>query len=260
MNEWELLEQIAREYQLVLGQKLTGIYLHGSMAFGCFRWECSDIDFLVVVEEKLEQREKEALISLLLRLDEQAPPKGFEMSVVLRSVCMPFVAPTPFELHYSNAHRANYQRDLAGTCRALQGMDADLAAHMTVSGRAGIAVCGLPVQEVFAPVPAASYLRSIWYDVHDAEEEIVRDAAYHTLNLCRALAFVQEGLVLSKQQGGEWGMVHLAQHAFVIEQALLAYQTDAPAPAGQSLTIFAKDVLRRIRQSQVFLDAGIEKH
>lgn len=205
MREQALLEKIAQAYRQILGRKLTGIYVHGSIAFGCFRWEKSDIDFLVVVEERLTQQEKEGLIRTLLEFDASAPPKGFEMSVMLRSACAPFQDPTPYELHYSNAYRENYQQDLTGTCQMMQGDDPDLAAHVTVVNSVGITLCGVPREQVFAPVPRASYLHSIWFDIENAPEEICRNPVYYILNLCRVLAFTEEGLVLSKEEGGEWG-------------------------------------------------------
>ena len=258
MNEWELLQRIGSEYSRILAKDLTGIYVHGSIAFGCFRWACSDIDFLVVVERPLSLAQKEALIRVLLDLDSSAPPKGFEMSVLLRSACAPFAEPTPFELHYSNAHRANYRSNLSGACQALQGFDPDLGAHLTVVRKAGIVLCGLPIEQVFAPVPAASYVRSVWYDVKQAAEDIGSDPVYHVLNLCRALACVEEGLVLSKAQGGEWGMKRLPEHREVIKAALCAYREGMPAPQGEALVFFARTVLDIIRPNAVFLSAGIK--
>jgi streptomycin 3"-adenylyltransferase len=38
MNPSEILSVISREYQLILGENLCGIYVHGSLAFGCFNW------------------------------------------------------------------------------------------------------------------------------------------------------------------------------------------------------------------------------
>lgn len=253
MDERKLLDEIARAYQQILGEKLTGIYVHGSIAFGCFRWEKSDIDFLAVVEKPLTQMEKVALIRVLLQLDPSAPPKGFEMSVVLRSACMPFADPTPFELHYSNAHRANYQHDLSGTCQAMQGVDPDLAAHMMVINKVGRAFCGLPVKDVFAPVPRESYLRSIWYDIEGAPEDITRDPVYYVLNLCRVLACVEEGQVLSKEQGGQWGMEHLCEYHGLIASALRAYRSEAAFEASDTdLSNFAEKLLARIRQNADF--------
>jgi len=248
MNEQEIMNAVRDAYRRILGEKLTGIYVHGSIAFGCFRWERSDIDFLVVTEEPLTQQEKEALIRTLLEMDDCAPPKGFEMSVVPRSACMPFRDPVPFELHYSNAYRENYRRDLQGTCQTMRGTDPDLPAHMMVAGRVGIALCGLPVEQVFAPVPKTSYLASIRQDAEDARAGIGKDPVYYVLNLCRVLACVRENLVLSKEQGGEWGMDHLPEERAWIEPALKAYCGSISAPFPTGLEGFAERMLERIRQ------------
>lgn len=258
MNEWDLLHRIKEAYQRILGENLTGIYVHGSIAFGCFHWERSDIDFLVVVEKPLTQHQKEQLIQVLLELDAFAPAKGFEMSVLLRSACSPFADPMPFELHYSNAHRENYQRNPSDTCRAMQGFDPDLAAHITVINHTGVTLCGLPREQVFAAVPKASYLRSLWYDIANAAEETERDPVYFILNLCRVLAYLETGRVLSKAQGGEWGLRHFPEDARLIRAAQSAYLTGAPIPESRAYCSFAEKMLQRIRQSADFLSRGIK--
>ena len=260
MDAWKLLTQIRIAYQTILGPKLTGIYVHGSLAFGCFRWECSDIDFLVVAESPLLQAEKEALIHVLLDLDPLAPAKGFEMSVVTRSVCSPFQDPTPYELHYSNTHRAGYQRDLSGTCKALQGFDPDLAAHMTVTRTVGVTLCGPTAETVFAPVPKESYLRSLWYDIQNAPDEIGQNLVYCVLNLCRVLAFLSDGLILSKETGATWCLSHLPQEAPIIQKALSAYRLGVPLTGGSELRSFAVRMLERLRRAPAFLSVCLKKY
>ena len=49
-NVGKVLEQFVNITNEVFGSKVTGIYLHGSLAMGCFRSDKSDIDFIVVVE------------------------------------------------------------------------------------------------------------------------------------------------------------------------------------------------------------------
>ena len=46
------MERICRRYSEILGEQLTGIYLHGSAAFGC-ACDASDLDFIVVVSLSL---------------------------------------------------------------------------------------------------------------------------------------------------------------------------------------------------------------
>ena len=177
------------------------------------------------------------------------------MSVVLASACKPFQDPTPYELHYSNAYRADFQRDMVAACQELQGYDPDLAAHMTVTGHVGIMLCGAPIKDVFAPVPRESYFRSIWFDIENAAEEIKNNPVYYVLNLCRVLACVEDGLVLSKAQGGAWGMEHLPEAKSLIDSALAAYRENSSLPRENELVSFAEKALIRLRQNADFWGA-----
>lgn len=246
---YALLDQVVRQYRAILGDTLTGIYAHGSLAFGCFRWEAGDLDFLVVVQSSLTLDEKMALIRVLLALGPQAPPKGFEMSVVLDGDCLFFRYPTPFLLHFSNSHLARCQAGLAAYCAQMHGDDPDLAAHFTVVRSVGRALYGKPISAVFGDVPREAYLQSILADVAGAERKIDQNPVSVALNLCRVLAYAQEGLVLSKAQGGRWAVERLPQeHACIASAALADYEGGTPLAAdGAALEAFARFLLSRIR-------------
>lgn len=243
-----LLNEIAAEYRKILEEKLIGVYAHGSLAFGCFSWAVSDIDFLVVVREKLTQAEKEMLIGALLKRRDAAPEKGFEMSVVLQEYLKPFVHPTPFELHFSNAHLRPALDDLPGYCARMNGTDCDLAAHCTVIRAVGQTVVGLEIGEVFGKVPKADYLSSILSDIECAEEDILENPVYVTLNLCRVLAAAREGAILSKREGGQWGLAAPdIEWRGMIEGALAAYEGgDAFEPETAQAREFARHMLQSI--------------
>lgn len=248
MNPFPLLQQILLHYQKILGNHLTGFYVHGSIAFGCFHWNQSDIDFIVTVEQVPTMAEKEALIRCLMDCEEQCPPKGVEMSVVLDQYCRNFMYPTPFELHYSITHRERCQADFTSYCRTMHGTDPDLAAHFAVIRKAGITLYGTPIAEMFGPVPREDYLDSILRDVQDAEDEIDTAPVYLILNLCRVLAYLREGEILSKEQGGQWGLSHLsAEYEPAIKTALNAYRGSAAFRAdAELLHQFAGDMLEQI--------------
>lgn len=247
--QWqELMEQIVAEYSGILGGNLLGVYVHGSIAFGCFHPEKSDIDFLVVTEHAPDLFQKERMIRLLMKLTPQAPQKGFEMSLVLREHCRNFVHPVRYELHYSAAWHEAYLRDMPGTLAQLQGVDPDLAAHFTVTRAVGMALVGPEPQEMFAPVPWEAYWDSIRGDVENAQEDVLENPVYVVLNLCRVLAAKCDGAVLSKAQGGRWGIEHLANcwHA-PVRAALSAYETGkACACDAAMLRDFAEMMLREI--------------
>lgn len=227
MNYHEILSSISENYSDILQKNLTGIYVHGSIAFGCFNWDKSDIDFIVVVNEELSHETKRKLMDFTVKLNEQAPPKGLEMSIVLKKYCGKFQYPTSFELHFSNTHKEWYHRNPDDYCEHMHGEDKDLAAHFTIIKHAGIVLCGEPISGVFGDVPSDFYLDSIKEDILNAKEDINQNPVYIVLNLCRVAAYIKKGLILSKKQGGEWGSENLdSDYQPIIISALHSYQTN----------------------------------
>jgi len=224
----DLLDKFVSCSKDIFGHNLTGIYLHGSAVMGCFQPGKSDIDLLLAVKEEIPDEAKRQFMDMVLELNKSAPAKGLELSIVKESVCNPFVYPTPFELHFSNAHLNWYQSNPQEYVEKMKGTDKDLAAHLTIVYHRGKVLYGKKIPEVFAPVPKEDYLDSIWCDIENAVEEIEENPMYLTLNLCRVLAYKKEGLVTSKQEGGEWGLKNVGRPEFraLIEAALREYQSN----------------------------------
>ena len=235
------------ESKRILGDNLVGVYLHGSAVMGCFNPGKSDVDLLVVVKEEPTDTVKRAFMDMVVSLNETGPAKGIEMSIVERSVCKPFVYPTPFVLHFSKMHLDRYRNDPEDYIAKMKGTDRDLAAHITVIHARGVCLCGAPIDEVFGEVPKQDYMDSLWYDIADAEDDIAEDTMYLTLNLARVLAFLQDGSVLSKQEGGEWGLKNLPEkYHGLLREALSEYRGETP---GYDMSIakgYAKEMLRLI--------------
>ena len=209
----------------ILKDNLTGIYLHGSAVMGCWQPKKSDLDFMVVVREDMTDETKREYMDRLIALDAVCPAKGIEMSVVTKDVCNPFVYPTLFILHYSRMHNGWYRKDPEDYIRKMNGTDRDLAAHFTVIRSRGRCLYGLPVSEVFGEVPEQDYLDSIWHDISGAKEEIEEQPMYLILNLARVLAYLKEKGVLSKKEGGEWGLKNLPEYYHpLIRSALREYK------------------------------------
>ena len=224
MHYEEILSRIRVCCEDAFGTSLVGIYVHGSIAFSCFDPRVSDIDFLVVLDEPPTVAQKKQLLQVLLDLTPHCPQKGLEMSVVLARYCRPFIYPTPYEFHFSNAHLARAKRDPEEYCTNFYGTDKDLAAHFTVTRAVGQTLCGKPIDEVFGEVPRECYLDSIRYDVENAAEDITENPVYIILNLCRVAAYLRDGAILSKKSGGEWGLMQLPpRYHAILRAALSAY-------------------------------------
>lgn len=227
MHVQKLIDEFTAITKNIINANLTGIYLHGSLAMNCFNPKKSDIDIILVIEHSMTDSQKMGLMNQIVKLNERAPAKGLEISVVKREYCKPFVYPTPFELHFSPMHLNWFEENPQNYVDEMNGEDKDLAAHFTIINRYGIVLYGKPIVEVFGEVSRKDYFESIWFDVEGAREDSKNDPMYSILNLCRVLAFAKEDLCLSKQQGGEWGTVHLPKRFHpLIAQALDCYQSD----------------------------------
>ena len=223
----KLLSDFTEMNRHVLGEKLCGVYLHGSLAMGCFDPEKSDIDLIVVGRSEMTDNEKTRLIRETAVLNAEAPPKGLEVSWVGLDVCRHFVYPTPFELHFSPMHIAWFFRDPDDYVKHMNGVDKDLAAHFTVISKYGKALFGEPVSEVFGKIPREAYIDSVMSDISGAETEVHDDPVYVILNLCRTLAFFGTGEVMSKKDGGEWALRNLSAYASLISRTLGRYSGGA---------------------------------
>jgi Acetyltransferases len=238
------------ESKRILGDNLVGVYLHGSAVMGCFNSGKSDVDLLVVVKEEPTDTVKRAFMDMVVSLNETGPAKGIEMSIVERSVCKPFVYPTPFVLHFSKMHLDRYRNDPEDYIAKMKGTDRDLAAHITVIRARGVCLCGAPIDEVFEEVPKQDYIDSLWHDIADAEGDIADDTMYLTLNLARVLAFLQDGSVLSKKEGGEWGLKNLPEkYHGLLREALSEYRGETPGYDISAAKEYAGAVLSLIRNN-----------
>lgn len=253
----ELLDDFTAQSRHILGDNLTGIYLHGSAVMGCFNPEKSDIDLILVVRDTITDTAKRQFMDMVEELNKQAPEKGLELSIVREAVCKPFVYPTPFELHFSVAHLNWYQTNPEDYVAKMKGTDKDLAAHFTIIYHRGQALYGKAIREVFAEVSREAYMDSIWCDIEGAAEDILESPMYIILNLCRVLGYKEEGLILSKKEGGEWMRRQLAEEDKetltgefdeLIAAALKEYATGQKMKLQKSLTQqFAEYMLEQIK-------------
>lgn len=230
MNTLETITNtFVTESRKILRENLVGVYLHGSAVMGCFNREKSDIDLLVVVNDAISDKIKKQYMDMVVLLNKDAPTKGIEMSIVRKAVCKPFVYPTPFELHFSTAHLDWYNADPLGYVAKMNGTDKDLAAHFTVLYHRGKRLYGEEIKDIFEMVNEKFYFDSIWNDVADAEDEILENPTYMILNLCRVLAYRNDRVILSKQEGGAWGIANLpAKYHDLIRSALNDYSSIRP--------------------------------
>ena len=231
----EVIPVLQRQVQIlldVLGEKLTGVYIHGSAAMGGFTPMQSDFDYLAVVSDPLTPEERKQLSDSFLAIyGKDVPIKGgVEMSIVIEKFAgKDFRFPTPYEFHMGTEEQVKAN----SVPHEAEKVDPDLAAHFTITKKRGICVYGKPADEVFAEVPREHYLDSIALDAEANFENITEKTGtekgivpkYAVLNFCRVLALIEDDLITSKLEGGEWALRKLPEkYHSIISAALQEYR------------------------------------
>lgn len=219
-NNNNVLTALTQIFIKHLGSSLVGVYLHGSMAMGCYT-DNSDIDVIVVASTSLGHSIYRRIIEELMEF-ENISKTTLELSVVLEEHTKDFVYPTPFELHYSKEHKKRYLSQPDYICGG--ETDKDLAAHFTVIKHRGVCLFGNDIDDVFGDIPKENYIDSIMYDIEDVKADIQNNPVYYILNLCRILFYLKENVVSSKLEGGNWGMNNIPdKYEHIINTALRSY-------------------------------------
>ncbi|HYO48454.1 MAG TPA: aminoglycoside adenylyltransferase domain-containing protein [Chloroflexia bacterium] len=217
----------------ILGDNLVGVYLHGSLAMGCFNPERSDIDAIVVVRHGLGLTTRKRLAEMFLRHSKEPAP--VEISFLREQDTKQWQHPLPFDFHYSEAWRTRYEEGLAddqweGWNNSTQ-KDLDLAAHIMVTRKRGIRLYGRPPSEVLPAVPHDDYVDAILDDYRAARDQLndtlKANPVYFVLNACRICAYLTNRAILSKEEGAIWALATLgAEYQEVITRALEIYRGD----------------------------------
>ena len=241
-------QHLANELEVILGDDLVGVYLHGSGATGCFNPDRSDIDLLVVSQQTLTPDQRRAMAELLLA--RSGAPYPVELTLLTTEQLQPWRHPTPFEFHYSDMWRASLTQQLAdGELSSRAMTDPDLAAHITVLRTRGRVIVGASIHEVFPEVPAADFRQVIladldWIRAHSTQ-------IYGVLNACRILAYLDGHGLLSKAEGADWALDNVpATYRATITKARSAYRNGSDEPCSpHEVQAFARWAAARAAQS-----------
>jgi streptomycin 3"-adenylyltransferase len=251
------VDDLVSEMRVRLGESLAGIYLHGSLAMGCFNPQRSDIDLLAVTDTATSLEQNRALIALLLAASGR--PSPVEVSFLSRSDLSPWRFPTPYHLHYSEDWRERFESEFDDErWRRYQEepkFDPDLAAHITVARHRGVRLHGAAVHEVFPPVPRRDYVASIVADFKEAAEGMHDNPLYFVLNACRVIAYLRESRICSKDEGGVWALGVLPDNV----HGLIRTSVDAYRGGYVQLPFDANELERFARHAREEIDALNER-
>jgi predicted nucleotidyltransferase len=243
------IERLVAGVVRVLRDDLVGAYLHGSSVLGGLRPH-SDIDVLVVATRRTTPDEKQRLVDLLLDLSRA--PRPIELDIVVGSEIRPWRYPPPFDFHYSDLFRKEFE---SGQLEPWSmRTNPDLASVVTMALIGGSSLVGPPPSEVFDPVPREDYIRAILRDTDTVDEYLVRDTRNVVLTLPRIWSAIATDDVHSKDSAAAWALSQLPEeHRAVLARALAIYRGEAPEGSWEDLLpqvrAYADYVVARIRRA-----------
>lgn len=243
------LDRITHKLCEDIGDNMVGVYLHGSLAMGCFNPISSDIDLLVATSTPLTNEACRKVLTTLL--EHSAAPHPIEISILHYAQITPWRHPAPYDLHFSEMHRNHYTQLLLRTdmLPPAGGVDIDLAAHFTVLATRGVCLHGAPIDALRIAVPWADYVDSLKSDFEWSQHLETANAVYVVLNACRILAAVVDQRVLSKAEGGRWALTRFPpQFHLVVEQAMAVYGAATAGTASEPPEDAVHDLVAWVRR------------
>lgn len=253
----EILNDLLTDLQAMLGSHLIGMYLEGSLANGDFDGS-SDIDFVVVTDEKISDAQFAALYAMHERLAAGASPWAIQLEGSYLSQAALRRHDPALTLH-PNIERGEGER------LKWAEHDESWVTHRHILRKRGITLVGPPLPTLIDLVTPDDLRRGMSPVLHDWATQILADPtpvtspgyqSFVVLSLCRVLYTMQRGDVVSKQAAAQWAIEHLDRRwVALIQQALRTRHSgrwDTQTNPGQETLAFIRDA---IEQSQAFADS-----
>jgi hypothetical protein len=189
------LDDYTSRIRTVLGDALTGIYLHGSIALDAFNERSSDIDFVTIIEQALTPKEIAAIGSIHRRLCLNRWGRRMDGVYVVRSELALTNAPRFVHVHHGWLRRNRHSLPIAAR-RLLHDN--------------GAVVNGPPARNLFTSVPLALLreemlfnLNTYWAGKATRPWLFLADGMsdFAITTLPRIIHTLEHGSIISKQQG-----------------------------------------------------------
>jgi len=228
-----LLDELQAEIQRVLGDKLIGFYVYGSLVWGDFDMSISDIDTLAALNDDLTDAEGESLAVMHAAFAARHPAWDHRIEVQ-------YMARRGLQMFRTETHRMGN----ISPGEPFHIIDADRAWLMNwyFVRTYGITRYGVPPETLIAPISKAEFLEAIrehadhWIDyVQDMNPP---GRSYAVLTLCRAMCSLNTGEQVSKRAAVTWAESHLPDVWLPLVRRALIARGD---PAHTDLT-FAETV------------------
>lgn len=243
-----LLRELLAGMQRILGGKLVGVYVFGSLVMGDFDETVSDIDLLAALDSDLNPTDFAALDKMHNDWAAAHPEWAGRL-----------------EIAYLSRHGLQTFRTESSP---LGIMSPGEPFHMVEAGHDwlinwyvvrnnGLRIFGAPVEDIIAPISVDEFIDNVKIYVGEwrnrvAELERRPSQAYAILTMCRALYTVSHGEQISKIKAAAWAAQEYPEWAELINNAVqwrLAWREESDGSTTMAETrqfvLFAADKILR---------------
>lgn len=213
-----LLRDLRTRMQAILGEKLVGVYLYGSLVWGDFDHDVSDVDLLAALTADVDDREFVALQAMHDAIAAQYPAWNDRIETQ----------------YFSIEGLRNFREKPFPMCNISPGEPF----HRMTAGRDwlmnwyfvliyGITLYGPPPNTIIPPIGKMEFIAraredaTFWRGYVTNTRDSAQYQAYAILTLCRGWYTVTNGEQVSKRRAAEWAAERLPDWADLIRAALI---------------------------------------
>ncbi len=216
-----VLHELQTGIEQTLGERLVGLYLHGSLAGGQFNPHSSDIDFLAVTTEALPEESLSALKAMHARLT----LSGLKWAAKMEGSYIPRAELRDFDPAHSYfpALRAD------GTF-TIDGHGHEWTIQRYIVREMGVVLFGPDPRSLIDPIGPDDLRRAVTGLVHDWWAPMLADPhllltreyqAYAALTMARMFYTLEHGTIVPKPAAAQWArQLQGGRWASLIDQAL----------------------------------------
>ncbi len=215
-----VLQLLLKNARPILGPEWIGLYIHGSLAYGDFDPQTSDIDFLVVTRTEVS----EAAFLRLKEMHRRLFSSGLSWSQKLEGAYLP-------RTHLRRHEPAQPPIPWLGVDGhfARETLGRDWIIQRWILREKGIAVEGPQIKGMIDPVSPADLkgavlgsLQEWWSPPFPSPERFLEASyrAYAVLTMCRSLYVVEHGRIASKPEAARWALTAFPEWKPLILEAL----------------------------------------
>jgi hypothetical protein len=236
--------------QTILGDRLTGLYLYGSLVTGDFDPALSDIDLLAATDGDLRDDDFSRLERMHAEFARERPEWDDRIEVAYLAVA---------GLQTFRAQRSPIAVISPGEPFHFKDAGLDWLVNWYVVRERGVTLAGPPPRQLIAPIAKDEYLSGVRDYAREFRQRVAqplprRSQSYAILTLCRAYHTLKTGELASKTRSARWAENEWPAWASLIQQALVwrsaprgePVDHDATLPETRRFVLFAVEECEKV--------------